>query len=372
MTDPASPNQIPKQTGSRILVYGATGYTGRQIVQELQRQGQPLALGGRSRIRLEGLKNELKLPLDVPVIVADPLDPSSLSKLFPPEVAIMVNCAGPFTLLGEPVVRAALEAGVHYLDISGEQGYLAGIVSQYDQAAKQKGVAILPDCGFEFAMTNWAGALAVQSLEPVEELWTATVASDIQTSRGTQLSLFQALSKPGISWQKGAARRKLTASSARKIKFPPPFGKRRAIWAPFGETVTLPRHLQIQNLHSFFVVSTPLGYTLSLFAPILPPISRLFGSLVKPFIHQPSSYKKDDSQWAMIAEAKSAQGTRRVILQGTGVYYLTSIIIGWCVTQLLKPDFKQAGVLGPAQAFEATEALEYLKDFDLKYEVISL
>ncbi|HUS17772.1 MAG TPA: saccharopine dehydrogenase NADP-binding domain-containing protein, partial [Chloroflexia bacterium] len=111
----------------RVLVFGATGLTGRLVVAELARQGQPQALGGRDAGRLTALRQELDLPADTATIVVDPRQPESLGALCGPETGVIVNCAGPFTTLGEPVVRAAVTAGVHYLDISGEQGYLARI-----------------------------------------------------------------------------------------------------------------------------------------------------------------------------------------------------------------------------------------------------
>ncbi len=368
------PNSQPAPVGtsltrSKILVFGATGYTGRQVVSELQRRGLSFTIAGRERAKLDRLKSVLELGDEVSVSVADPAQPDSLPAMFGSEVGAIINCVGPFTTLGEPVVKAALEAGVHYLDITGEQAYLARMLTRYDNLARQKKVALIPACGFEYAMTNWAGALAVEGLEPNVNLWTATVTGNIKASQGTQLSLFEALARPGLGWRDGTRKLKLTASTARQVDFPPPFGRRRAVWAPFGEMITLPRHLSIRNLDSFVVVPTALGYSLQVLSPVLPPVSQLMGRLLKGGLRGPASDHLENSTWAVVAQAQSAAGQRRVVLQGQNVYYLTSVLTVWCAAKMLEAGFQASGGLGPAQAFDPTEALEYLKGFGLSYTV---
>ena len=350
------------------MVFGATGYTGRQTVIELQRRGLPLAIGGRDRERLTGLKTSLKLAEDVPVVTADPTQPASLPRLFENGVEAIINCVGPFTRFGEPVVGAAITAGVHYLDITGEQAYLARILTRYDEPARRKEVAVVPACGFEFAITNWAAALAAEGLEPLTDLWTATTANNIRASRGTQLSLFEALAQPGLGWHNGQRRIKLTASAAREVDFGPPFGRRRAVWGPLGELITIPRHIQVQNMNSYLTLPTPLALTVQALSPVLPPLSQMLGGLLKPMMRGPQADHEENSRWAVVAEAVSPQGRRRTRLEGRNVYYLTSIITAWCAAKMLEPAFKAVGTLGPAQAFDPHEALDYLRDFGLSYE----
>lgn len=348
-------------TKTHTLVLGATGYTGRLTVAQLQKRGQPFAIAGRDRARLEALHREMKLGSDVPVLVGDPTRPDTLPGLFTPQIGVVINCVGPFTKLGEPVVKAAIEAGVHYLDITGEQGYLARIVTQYDKAAQAKGCAVIPACGIEYTITNWAAALAAKGLEPLDDLWTATAIENVSTSRGTQLSMFEVLNQPGIGWQDGQRKLKLTASSARQVNFPPPFGSQRAVWSPFGELITIPRHIQVKNMNSYFMLPAPIALAAQVSAPLLPVFSRLMGAALGPLVRGPQTGHVERSRWAIVAEGHSPQGNRRAVLQGTNVYELTAVITSWCAAQLLQPTFKGTGVLGPAQAFDPHAALAYLK-----------
>lgn len=352
-----------------ILVLGATGYTGRLTVAHLLEKGQPFAIAGRSLARLKDLQTSFNLPQDTLILEADPTRPETLAGLFRPEIGLVINCVGPYTTLGEPVVRAALEAGVHYLDLSGEQGYIAYIIEKYDELARQKNCAIMPACGVEYTLTNWAAALAVKGLEPVENLWTATTAKGIKSSRGTKLSLFQALAKPGLSWKDGRVAVKLAASSVRRIDFPPPFGREWTIWAPFGELITIPRHVKVQNITSFMRMGFFLAVCLWFLSPLLPLFAKLIGPLLTGAAKGPAPGYKENSLWAVVAEAESAKGKRNVTIQGRNVYELTAVITGWCAEQMLRPDFKLSGALGPAQAFEPEAALAYLADYGVNWGV---
>jgi short subunit dehydrogenase-like uncharacterized protein len=104
-----------------IAIYGATGYTGKLIAAELARDGAELILSGRNRAKLEELSAELGGSLRIQVATLD--DPDSLRRLLEP-CAVVIDCAGPFQLHGEPVLRAAVETGTHYLDTTGEQAYI--------------------------------------------------------------------------------------------------------------------------------------------------------------------------------------------------------------------------------------------------------
>ena len=356
-------------TPKLILVLGATGYTGRLIVAHLLEKGQPFAIAGRSMDRLQELKTSSGLSRDTLVLEADTTRPETLGALFRPEIGLVINCVGPYTTLGEPVVRAALEAGIHYLDLSGEQAYIAHIIEKYDGLARQKGCAIMPACGVEYTMTNWAAALAARDFEPLDSLWTATAIKGVKASRGTRLSLFQALAKPGLSWQNGRLAVKKAASTVRRIDFPPPFGREWTIWTPFGEMVTIPRHLKVQNMASFFRVNPVLAVTLGLFSPLLPLFSRLIGPAMAKLAKGPPPGYREDSRWVVLAQAEGTKGQHRVTIQGRNVYELTAVITGWCAAQMLRPDFKLSGTLGPAQAFDPAEALAYLKDYGVTWEV---
>ncbi|KAK9956665.1 hypothetical protein ABG768_014384 [Culter alburnus] len=144
-----------------IIVFGATGFTGQFVVEEVARTctegpGGSLqwAVAGRNRNRLEKTliqaadalcKPELKC---VEVIVADVAEPESLAIMCKQGV-IVLNCVGPYRFYGEPVVKACIENGAHCIDICGEPQFLEGIQLNYHSKAQENGVYVIGSCGFD-------------------------------------------------------------------------------------------------------------------------------------------------------------------------------------------------------------------------------
>src|SRR5260370_878772 len=110
----------------RIAIYGAGGYTGRLVAAEVIGRGAEAVLVGRGRERLEAT---VAAAGGGEVRVGTLDDPSGLVAAIADCDAI-VNCAGPFTTLGEPVVQAAIAAGIHYVDTTAEQLYVERIFAR--------------------------------------------------------------------------------------------------------------------------------------------------------------------------------------------------------------------------------------------------
>lgn len=354
----------------KITIFGASGYTGQLVVAELKRLGLSFDIAGRSREKLASLAQRLDLAEETRQIAADPLQPQSLPALFDAETRVLINCVGPFTRLGEPVVKAAVAAGVHYLDITGEQSFMAKVFDYYDLPAQLKNCALVPACGVEYALSNWLAAIVTTDLQPLDSIVTATNVLSIQPTSGTQLSLFQALSEPSWAWQNGQRVRRLTGSQRRTFDFLS--GKRTAIFAPFGDTITLPRQFSVKNVATFMVVPAPLALSTNLFAPLLPTTSKLTSLLLQPLLKSgrgPDIEKRLKARWEIIAIAENSHQKAVGNLTASDAYGLTAKIIGYAARQLLAPTFSGKGALGPAQAFDSRAALEYLRDFGLSFQL---
>jgi short subunit dehydrogenase-like uncharacterized protein len=136
-----------------VIVYGATGYTGRLVAEYLgQRYGVggevAWAMAGRSQAKLEEVRDELALPAETPLIVADADDPASLEAMVKRGKAI-VTTVGPYQLYGDKLVAACVAAGTDCLDLSGEPNWMAKVIGEHDAAAKASGARIVHSCGFD-------------------------------------------------------------------------------------------------------------------------------------------------------------------------------------------------------------------------------
>src|SRR5687768_15962877 len=120
---------------ARIVVFGATGYTGRLVAERLVAQGARPVLAGRSEERLGALSERLG---GLGWEVADVGRQTSMYDLVK-RGDVLVSTVGPFARWGEPAVRAAVAAGAAYLDSTGEPPFIRRIFAEFDGAARASG-----------------------------------------------------------------------------------------------------------------------------------------------------------------------------------------------------------------------------------------
>ncbi|MBP7370382.1 MAG: saccharopine dehydrogenase NADP-binding domain-containing protein, partial [Arenimonas sp.] len=130
------------------MIYGANGYTGQLIVEEAIKRGWRPILAGRSREAIEPLAQQYGLPARI----FDLHDPATVLMGLR-GVELVLHCAGPFSKTCEPMVKACLEIGAHYLDITGEIDVFE-LCHSLDAQAKQRGIVIMPGAGFDVVPTD--------------------------------------------------------------------------------------------------------------------------------------------------------------------------------------------------------------------------
>lgn len=135
-----------------IIIYGASGYTGRLVAEYLQAEyaGSDLkwAMAGRNAEKLQAVAGEMKIGGDVAILTANSDEPESLAALAARTKAI-ITTVGPYQLYGEPLVKACTDAGTDYVDLCGEHAWMKDMISRYDAAAKKSGARIVLSCGFD-------------------------------------------------------------------------------------------------------------------------------------------------------------------------------------------------------------------------------
>lgn len=130
-----------------IVLFGATGFTGRLVAAELARRpGCDWALAGRRPEALEALR--ASLGVDVPCIVADATDPEALHELAR-RARVVCTTVGPYARTGLALVEACVEQGAHYCDLAGEPQFVADSVTRFHEAARARGLRIVHACGFD-------------------------------------------------------------------------------------------------------------------------------------------------------------------------------------------------------------------------------
>ncbi len=135
-----------------IVVYGATGYTGRLVAEYLahhyQGAGPRWAMAGRSADKLAEVRDLIGAPADTPLVVANSDDPASM-KALAESARVIVTTVGPYQLYGEPLLAACVAAGTDYADLCGEPAWMRQMADKYHEAAKASGARIAFSSGFD-------------------------------------------------------------------------------------------------------------------------------------------------------------------------------------------------------------------------------
>jgi len=151
-----------------LVVFGATGFTGRLIAAYLAAKGQTRwGLAGRDYDRLRGLRADLTnidpSAAQADIITARVEDAGSLAAMAE-RARVVITTVGPYARYGEPVVAACVEAGTDYLDLTGEPSWWSRVVSRYHDRAVEKGALLVPSCGFESVPADLGAAFTVDCL----------------------------------------------------------------------------------------------------------------------------------------------------------------------------------------------------------------
>ncbi len=137
-----------------IIVYGATGFTGRLVAEYLAshyagRDDAPRwAMAGRSAAKLAQVRDAIGAPAQTPLIIADVADPASLAAMAASARAV-ITTVGPYQLYGEPVLKACIDAGTHYADLCGEPLWMRAMIDRHGDAASAGGARISFSSGFD-------------------------------------------------------------------------------------------------------------------------------------------------------------------------------------------------------------------------------
>ncbi len=133
-----------------VIVYGATGFTGRLVAEHLVASGsnKRWAMAGRSGEKLSEIRDMIGAPADTPLIVADAADDVSLAAMVA-RTKVVLTTVGPYMLYGNELVAACAKGGADYVDLCGEPTWMRRMIDAHGDAARASGARITFSCGFD-------------------------------------------------------------------------------------------------------------------------------------------------------------------------------------------------------------------------------
>jgi short subunit dehydrogenase-like uncharacterized protein len=348
----------------RIVLFGATGYTGRLTAEAIVKRGPRPVLAGRDRARLAELADELG---GLETAWADVSEPKSIAALVE-GADVIVTTVGPFARFGIPAAAAAATHGVAYIDSTGEPSFIRRVFETYDQPAKKSGAAMLTAFGWDYVPGNLAGALAL------EQAGDAAVRVDVgyfvtgrnRPSGGTLASLAGNVTAPSFAFRDG---RVTEERAARRVRSFSVDGKDlQGVSVGTSEHFTLPRLApQLREVNAYLGWFGPASRAAQVLTAASQPLLKLPGAsgawkLATSRLTKGSSGGPDADERAQggshivgIAYDEAGEQLAEVHVSGVDGYTFTARILAWGAERAAAGALHGAGALGPVDGFGLRE-----------------
>jgi hypothetical protein len=356
---------------SRIVLFGASGYTGGLAARALVANGARPVLAGRRRDALEALAARFG---GLETASADATQPDSLRRIVAP-ADVLVTTVGPMTRWGCAALEAAVDGGAHYIDSSGESAWVRQVFERAGPRAEGAGILALPAMAYDSVPGNLAAALALREAGPrarrvrVGYFVTATAGRGLRaglrqmsggsrdtfasmslargfTFRGGRLVTERASARVGRFELAGRALRGVSFGTSEAFSLPRLFPSLTDVEVYFGWFDRASRLIQAAALPLAAVAAAPL-------------LRRTALALSERLPRRSGAAPADRSSGSLfVAEALEGDTVRaRIVLEGINGYEFSGNMLAWAASRVRAGAAHGAGALGPVEAF-GLEALE--------------
>jgi hypothetical protein len=331
-----------------VAVLGANGHTGRFVVSELLRRGlKPIAIGRNAeRLAAAGFTER-----GIECREAAVKDHEALDRALTGAAAV-INCAGPFMDTADAVVRAALRAGIHYLDVTAEQPSVQATFERHEVAARETGVAVIPAMGFYGGLADLLVAAVMDDWEHADDIEIRIALDSWLPTRGTR-----------VTGERNTARRLAVSGgqlepvhqppAERVSTLPAPFGRQTFVELSFSEVPLIARHIRTKELHTFLSTIALRDVR----DPSTPPPQPVDDS------------GRSAQRFAVEAIVRQGDVRRRTIAQGQDIYAVSAPIICEAVQRILSGEIRDVGAKPPAAIFDASSFLQALSPY-LSFQIV--
>jgi len=165
---PTLPRTHDRSREFDIVLWGATGFTGRLVAERLvrnylqkdgNRAGLRLALAGRNKEKVEAVAQEIGAP-DLSILIGDSFDAESLDAIAS-RAEVVITTVGPYAKYGHELVAACARNGTDYCDLTGEPNFIRDVIDADHATARKNGARIVHCCGYD-SIPSDLGTLMVQ------------------------------------------------------------------------------------------------------------------------------------------------------------------------------------------------------------------
>jgi short subunit dehydrogenase-like uncharacterized protein len=232
-----------------VVIYGASGFSGRLVAEYLTEFGVPFVAAGRNRTKIEEVIKHVPGIESAEYEIAEVGNTvDELAKLFS-GANVVCNTVGPFIYSGPQVIEACLNSGCHYLDIGGEQAWIRQVAEKWGQCFAQRGLLAAPATAFMSAPSDAAARICLENTA-IDTLEFLTMFRGAPTFGSTQ-TIFAVLQTEAYFLQQNQYQR-WPPATALEVVAPGQIATQLALpWGGFPHPVWFKNHPQVANVKSF-------------------------------------------------------------------------------------------------------------------------
>ena len=342
----------------RVLLYGATGYTGREIARRLSRADSPcnVVLAGRDPSAVRRLADDLNCDFRTFPLTDHRQIEGALRAV---QAQAVLHAAGPFAETAQPMMDACLETGAHYLDLCGEWPVFQAAMAR-DAPAKAAGIMLAPGVGLTIAATDCL-------LKHAAGEWEKTVRLRLGVSRAQVISRGSVATAARLAGPEALIRREgvLVGVPSGSLTHAFDFGDglREATAVSWADVVTGEHSTGVRNIEVYSELGWPtrVGFRASGLAMSLVgarPWRKAGETLSALWPTSPSAQDRDEARFVMVAEALDAWGRpKHLSLRALDGYTASERLAVEAVRRVLKGPV-EPGFQTPSSAFGSNFVIE--------------
>ena len=370
-----------------IAVYGASGSLGQRVAHALVARGAGVRAGGRDAGAL-GAADALRLA-GVEQVVA-PLDDDAAMRALLGKTRVLVNAARLSAADNHRLIARALEAGVHYIDAAGEQAYIGGLFARYGETAQRRGTAVVPACGFDYALGDCLAHLVARGRQPAREVIVAYAIDGADVSANSLQFAAETTAGGEVLFENGGWTPARLEILRRQVDFPLPFGVQAMARYASGEVLTVPRHVSTLAVTALITATSlvPDRRLVPLFPYLRPVVAILRRTPARHLLGIASRLQRAGGarsggtgsdapappRFAIVVEVEPLDGdavapARRGVVEGRDYHRVTAGTLSFVATELAKPLADKQGVLPPSGAVDPTALLDDLAHLGVTWRV---
>ncbi|MDH5671716.1 MAG: DUF5938 domain-containing protein [Myxococcales bacterium] len=353
-----------------VVVYAASGYTGKLTCEWLAKLKIPFIAAGRNQQKLdEAVAGFAGADCEA---VAVPHEVGALTELFRGS-KVVVNISGPFSKLGKDVVEASFEAGCHYLDSTGEQDFMLDMRELFDQRFEDRKLVLAPSTAFLWAFGAVAAEVCLET-EGIDDLVIVNAPASLQTMASLQ-SMARTARRDAFNLRERALH-PIAIGQVHNFLIPFTQKTRPALEIGAGEATWFLGDTRVRNARTFFAnadlarAAGPMKAMKRAEAVLsLERLDKWSDGLIERYKKNPGRERPEDTRFVVYAVGEGNHSRAMCALYGSMSYDVTGWIAAECARRTLEGHVERYGYRSAPQAFGTRAMLRAMEDAGIRADI---